>query len=654
MNIVSAILWQLTEWLPRLVDGARLQPRPGQKHFRPIQNYAVDDLCNIIDRTLRRLTQSDAVIVAIDALDECLFSPGRDPFLRLLEELLSSTESGSRPVLKLLLSTRTNSFGDIVRSHPRLESGQMARSGSPVISVADENWSGIRLHTAHQLAAWAGQSSEKRRVKNNLQETIVRQSGGIFLWTVLAIESLFRTGSSPADLAQALRSLPPDNDLFRLLTWIVGKIPKENIEKARDMITFTIMSSRSLSITELTALLAVHKSRNHSEVAHFTSVDIERDVQTLCRSLVTCAQGVVVPFHSTVREFFQDDCCPKEFRIERTSGHNVFAETCLKCLRFMRIPSKAETNAPEPLQYAADNLLYHTMRTSEQKRDELVDPIRTFLWSREWFQTWLQFVWNGGEILKRDLVLMQVKSAKLKDEFGLTMPHDVNPIQILALTTQNDRLFAKMVSNPERDPGWCSLNDADGQGRTVVHWAAGQERTREEDLIEGGEIISGLLRKGLNADARTNNGRSPLHIASQHGRSENLIALLEHGADLNATDQESLTPLHLAVLQGSMESMQELINMGASVNTQGRDQWTPLHFAAQNGDAEAIHALMDAGASVDARDTKQWTPLHFAAQNGHAEAIDALVAAGASVNATDEDQWTCLHLAADGGHTEAI
>jgi hypothetical protein len=51
MNITSAILWQLTEWLPRQVDGARLQPRPGQKHFRPIQNYAVDDLCNLIDRT---------------------------------------------------------------------------------------------------------------------------------------------------------------------------------------------------------------------------------------------------------------------------------------------------------------------------------------------------------------------------------------------------------------------------------------------------------------------------------------------------------------------------------------------------------------------------------------------------------------------------
>ena len=42
---------------------------------------------------------------------------------------------------------------------------------------------------------------------------------------------------------------------------------KDWIEKARRMITFTIMSSRSISVAELAALLAVHKSRSLSEVA---------------------------------------------------------------------------------------------------------------------------------------------------------------------------------------------------------------------------------------------------------------------------------------------------------------------------------------------------------------------------------------------------
>lgn len=137
-NVASAILWQLTEWLPGVVGEAMPQMRPGQKRLKSVQNYGSKDLCDLIDTALRRLAECDAVIVAIDALDEYLFPPCGDDFLRILERLLSEPLPQLR--LKLLLSTRSNFFDAIVRSHPGLQ----VREGSNSVKVASENSPWIR------------------------------------------------------------------------------------------------------------------------------------------------------------------------------------------------------------------------------------------------------------------------------------------------------------------------------------------------------------------------------------------------------------------------------------------------------------------------------------------------------------------------------
>jgi ankyrin repeat protein len=41
-------------------------------------------------------------------------------------------------------------------------------------------------------------------------------------------------------------------------------------------------------------------------------------------------------------------------------------------------------------------------------------------------------------------------------------------------------------------------------------------------------------------------GSTPLHVASQHGRAEVVMALLDEGADVSTTDSYGNTPLLLA------------------------------------------------------------------------------------------------------------
>jgi hypothetical protein len=554
MNVVSAILWQLTEQAPLLVDLAD-EAKPNHPYPRknplPTQNYMTEDLYELFIHILRKRTQPDGVIIAIDALDECAFPRSTNPFLRFMERLLSDEahewplSDNKRPTLKLLLSAKGHTYHEIVRSHPGLKSAIATTSHFPVINVIDENSSGIRSYTRAQLENWPDENPDSIELRHKLEDAIVDRSHGIFLWTVLVVESLLGSDTSLANLHAALGSLPENNDLFVLLARIVRDIHKANINKAsintaRSMITFAITSSRPLSNVELAAFLAVEKSQECSELRWNTPINIEGDVRRLCRSLLFCTQGFIQPFHDMVRKFFHDESCPEEFRITQEDAHGTFAQACLKSLRFMQFPPESGAKAESSLRYAVDNVLYHTMKASGDKQLQLTADIRQILWPRSKFTQWLQYVWDEGEILRKDLVIMQLKSAILKELSELTIPEKVTPAHVVALVVGNDRLFQALVKH-EAGGTWFSLQDKDAQDRTALHWAAGQEANTEDEA----EIINTMIGCGLGSDEQANNGRSPMHIASQRGRPETIDALEGHGANVNFKDKADLTPLHL-------------------------------------------------------------------------------------------------------------
>ncbi|KAL5457474.1 hypothetical protein EMCRGX_G034740 [Ephydatia muelleri] len=75
-----------------------------------------------------------------------------------------------------------------------------------------------------------------------------------------------------------------------------------------------------------------------------------------------------------------------------------------------------------------------------------------------------------------------------------------------------------------------------------------------------------MLRKQPKTWSNSDDGRSPLHIASGNGHLDIVNALIEAGANVNLADKDGMSPLHLASNEGHLDTVKVLIEAGANVN----------------------------------------------------------------------------------------
>ena len=198
---------------------------------------------------------------------------------------------------------------------------------------------------------------------------------------------------------------------------------------------------------------------------------------------------------------------------------------------------------------------------------------------------------------------------------------------------------------------WVAAVAGQGLAADCAEWTSG--------LFEpaGAAEVRECLEAGLRADARDENGVTPLHLAAGSGDKYDIAALLRAGAEVDARTEDGWTPLHFAAenplgpiramllmpVPRTEDNIVALLEAGADANARSQGGLIPLHRAVRNS-SEAILILLDAGAEVDARTEDGWTPLHFACGSSPAAAL-VLLAAGADVNAQDEDGQTPLYRA---------
>ena len=172
------------------------------------------------------------------------------------------------------------------------------------------------------------------------------------------------------------------------------------------------------------------------------------------------------------------------------------------------------------------------------------------------------------------------------------------------------------------------VNAADEQGYTPLHHAS------------SGAVTEVLLKAGADLSARSNDGRTALHSATQSDHKDVAEPLLEHGADVNATDEHGRTPFHVAALyrsygwpadgkehvetRGRPGMAQFLLANGADVNAQDNAGRTALHHVAQKGWQDWVELLLAHGADPNIRDFQGFTPLDLARQEGHEEIVQLL------------------------------
>uniref|UniRef100_A0A672Q0W8 Ankyrin-1-like n=1 Tax=Sinocyclocheilus grahami TaxID=75366 RepID=A0A672Q0W8_SINGR len=206
------------------------------------------------------------------------------------------------------------------------------------------------------------------------------------------------------------------------------------------------------------------------------------------------------------------------------------------------------------------------------------------------------------------------------------------------------------------------VDTRDGRRKTALYHAVrhGNEKTATvllkagitSALFKAPALMALLLRVGAQINSVTQDGLTPLHLASQSGHTEAVAQLLEGKADIHVKDKQGRTALHCAAAQGEVSVIQLLLAAGSDANATEKEKKTPLHLAAMEGHTKAVSVLLAGKAKVGAKDMDGCSPLHHTARNGKERAAGVLLASGKTKNVDDKNVWrrTPLHLAAEHGH----
>lgn len=171
------------------------------------------------------------------------------------------------------------------------------------------------------------------------------------------------------------------------------------------------------------------------------------------------------------------------------------------------------------------------------------------------------------DIKSRLLVWAAIKNKTKLLKFVIKMGADIDkkvygytPIES-ACIYQNNQIIKILVKSG------CKLNYS---GSIICHLLA------EYDQYN---ILSGLVKKGLEVNMRDENGRTGLHWAAEKGNVRCTAILAESGADLNIKDRNGMAPLTIACINGNYEAAVILLKHNAEVNCRDSEGHTPLFHA---------------------------------------------------------------------------
>ncbi|HET8843647.1 MAG TPA: ankyrin repeat domain-containing protein, partial [Ktedonobacteraceae bacterium] len=167
------------------------------------------------------------------------------------------------------------------------------------------------------------------------------------------------------------------------------------------------------------------------------------------------------------------------------------------------------------------------------------------------------------------------------------------------------------------------------------------------------EIVHGLLKAGVSANARSGNGTTALIAAVEKNNIPMVELLLAFSADVNAQSEWGTSALMSAAGQGNEMLVEVLLAAGADVHLQSQDYSTALHWAAEKSHFGIMERLYQAGASVNPN-LAGWSPLMRVSLSGLLPVVEWLLEHGANVNVRDYWYGNALTIAVKERRNEVI
>ena len=188
------------------------------------------------------------------------------------------------------------------------------------------------------------------------------------------------------------------------------------------------------------------------------------------------------------------------------------------------------------------------------------------------------------------------------------------------------------------------------------------------------ELKGILFMKELDVDILGEKGKSPLHLAVEHGSRDLVLLLLQHGASPNHKDRNGSTPLQLLCSQEprnytigrSWTDVQGDEEAARFRGVRGQAAWgfelrrRHLDIKESLEKEEIFQALVDHGANLHIRDEQTQTLLMLACQQGNAVlAANILFSVGEDrfvreIHRLEKTGKTAVHIAAAKGDVDTL
>ncbi|XP_063956009.1 ankyrin repeat and death domain-containing protein 1A-like [Lytechinus pictus] len=185
---------------------------------------------------------------------------------------------------------------------------------------------------------------------------------------------------------------------------------------------------------------------------------------------------------------------------------------------------------------------------------------------------------------------------------------------------------------------------ADG-GKSPLHVAA-----------EHGQVsaLEYLAKVKCNKFARAGDGSTSLHLAAGNGHVDMVSKLLEYKLDINIRNEEGKTPLLMAAESGHASIVELLLSKGADGNAQANKSMSAAHLAAKNDHPSVIKVLASNKCNLNSKGMHGNTPLHVASTLGHIESVQTLLSCRCKVNVINDKRRSALHDATENGLADIV